>query len=425
MAESIQHFALKTIGMSTVNGRKPCTLMEAARHNLREIQAELGASGHINPRRMADNVTLAGPAAAAQVQATAEGLLAAVDTSKLKRDHVQAIEVVFSLPLGAPVEPSAYFAKCVEWLRVAVPLPVLLAVVHSDESAPHAHVLLLPVKDGKHIGGALNTRPHLKQLRESFFNQVAGPAGLKRDGAKVRGMVKQWAIAAVLARCEVMGLPAVMGPLWADYRVSIERDPTPAMLALGIDVNALRPEQTRQASPIGLQSNPIGLAPRAIGLQKESEKHQALSCVGLHQQITPASAPKAAPDAAAEPAMPPPAIDTMVALWAAVGCRSMWTKPTAAERERLHKLAMGRAAERERKATEARQVQTERHSAKPERLQRATLAMQACTTRHDAPRHAASDTRHGQQSLQPHRVTDDGLTRERYEHTHDLSAWND
>lgn len=348
MAESIQHFAVKTIGLSTVNGRKPCNLLEAARHNLREIQAELGARGHIDPRRITDNVILAGPATSAEIQALAADLLALVDTSKLKRDHVQAIEIVFSLHPGSPVEPMAYFAKCLEWLRVAVPLPVLLAVVHMDEAAPHAHVLLLPVKDGRHVGGALNTRPNLKQLRESFFTHVAGPAGLKRDGAKVRGIVKQWAVAAVLARCEVMGMPAAMGPLWADYRASIEREPTAPMLALGIDVNALRPDQTPQSGPVGLQPNPKGLAPRAIGLQKEGQKDQALSCVGLHQHTTPASASKAASDAATEPAMQPQAIGSLNAPWAAVGCCSNWTTPGKAERLRHARDAQQRAFDRHR-----------------------------------------------------------------------------
>jgi hypothetical protein len=333
MAESIQHFAVKTIGLSTVNGRKPCNLLEAARHNLREIQAELGARGHIDPRRMTDNVILAGPATSAEIQALAADLLALVDTSKLKRDHVQAIEIVFSLHPGSPVEPMAYFAKCLEWLRVAVPLPVLQAVVHMDEAAPHAHVLLLPVKDGRHVGGALNTRPNLKQLRESFFVKVAGPAGLKRDCAKVRGIVKQWAIAAVLTRCEVMGLPAAMGPLWADYRASIENEPTAPMLALGINVNALRPDQAQQSDPIGLQPNPIGLAPRAIG---------------LHQQTTPATAQKAASDAATEPAMQPQGIDSLNALWAAVGCRSNWTTPSKAERMRRARGAQQRGIDRHR-----------------------------------------------------------------------------
>lgn len=313
--ESVLHFALKTIGLSSVNGRKPCTLMNAARHNLREIQAELGASGHIDPRRMADNTILVGPATAAEVKTVADGLLALVDTSKLKRDHVQALEVVFSLAPGSPVEPQAYFIRCLEWLRVAVPLPVLLATLHRDEAAPHMHALLLPVKDGKHVGGALNTRPNLKQLRESFFSQVAGPAGLKREGAKARGMVKQWAISAVLARCKAMGLPAAMGPLWENYLTSIERDPTPQVQALGIDMNALRPDRSLLPSPIGLQSTPIGLEPRAIGLQIQRRQTQALSCVGLPSPPALATAPQAASGTDAEPA-----IEAITDLWAAVGC---------------------------------------------------------------------------------------------------------
>lgn len=302
----VMHFALKTIGMSSVNGRKPCTLLNAARHNLREIQAELGAFGHIDPCHMADNTILAGPATAVEVKALADGLLAIVNTSKLKRDHVQALEVVFSLPLGTPVDPLDYFSRCLEWLRVAVPLPVLLATSHRDEAAPHMHALLLPVKDGKHVGGALNTRPNLQRLRESFFSKVAGPAGLKREGAKVRGLVKQWAIAAVLARCKVMGLPAAMGPLWENYRTSIERDPTPQVHALGIEMNALRPDCSLLPSPIGLQSTPIGREPRAIGLQKQGAKTQALSCVGLPCPTTLATATKADSDSATEPT-----IDTM------------------------------------------------------------------------------------------------------------------
>jgi hypothetical protein len=407
MAESISHFAIKTVGMSTCNGRKQCTLLEAARHNLREIQAELGASGHINPRRMANNVTLAGPATAAQVQAMADELLAAVGTSKLKRDHVQAIEVVFSLPPEAPVEPLAYFSRCLAWLRLAVPLPVLLATVHRDEAAPHMHALLLPVKDGKHVGGALNTRPNLKQLRESFFTRVAGPAGLKRDGAKVRGMVKQWAVAAVLARCEAMGLPVAMGPLWANYRASIEREPTPQMLVLGVDVNTLRPENDRIQSPIGLQPNPLGLAPRAMGLQKQGEKHQALSCVGLHQQTTPASATKAASAMPDKPAATrPKAISTLADQWAAVGCRSVWTKPTDAERERLHQLAKVSAVTACQ--TTAKRMQAARDA------EALAKARQANRTKPAAM--ALAGAVH---------VDHDGLTRERDEHAHDLAAWAD
>ena len=77
MAGDVAYFAAKTIGMSKVNGRKPCDLLTAARHNLREIQAEMGSVGRIDPGRSATNAILAGPTDAAQVQALAVSLLAA------------------------------------------------------------------------------------------------------------------------------------------------------------------------------------------------------------------------------------------------------------------------------------------------------------------------------------------------------------
>ena len=77
MAADIAYFAAKTVSMSKVNGRKPCDLLTAARHNLREIQAEMGSVGRIDPGRSATNAILAGPADAAQVQAKAASLLAA------------------------------------------------------------------------------------------------------------------------------------------------------------------------------------------------------------------------------------------------------------------------------------------------------------------------------------------------------------
>lgn len=367
MAESIAHFAVKSIGLSRVNGRKPCTLLEAARHNLREIQAEQGATGHIDPTRTHGNTVLHGPATAAEVCAHAEDLQAGagIVRGSLRRDHCQAIEAVFSLPQQAAVpDPADYFATCLAWLAGALALPVLSAVVHRDEAATHLHVLLLPVKDGAHVGSAPIDRAALKRLRERFFAKVAGPAGLKHAGAKVRGMAKQWAIAAVFRRCEVLGLPAANGPLWPYLVACIERDPTAAMLALGIDANTIRPSDKPPhseppRSPIGIESIPIGFP-------KEGEKHRTLSCVGF------AHSPPSK--------QPLPAITSSAKLWAIVGRRSQWTAP------HQDRLRVARAAQQQAIA---------RHS-------------------HKLPQ---------QRPAPALRIGDDGLTRERDEYSHDLSAW--
>lgn len=360
MAESAYHFSVKTIGLSRCNGRKPCTLLEAARHNLREIQAELGAIGRIDAQRMARNSVMTGPHTAAEVQALADALLVNVDTTRLKRDHVQAVEVVFSLPPAAAIGLEGYFARCLQWLSNAMPMPVLLATAHHDEAAPHLHVLLLPVAAGKHVGGALIDRAKLRSHHESFFTQVAGPAGLKRRGAKLRGQPKLWAAEAVVRVCESMTLPHTMGPLWGLFLATIERDPTPHLMLLGIDVQTIRPPaQATRPSPIALEQCPIALL-------EPGHKTQGLSCVALHQQATPPE--------------PPKAIHTLAELWAAVGCRSAWTTPTKVERLREARTAQRRAVDR--------------HVRPRPKLPAPALP-----------------------------VDDEGLTRERDELAHDLSAW--
>lgn len=339
MAGDIAYFAAKTVSMSKVNGRKPCDLLTAARHNLREIQAEMGSVGRIDPGRSATNATLAGPADAAQVQALAVSLMAAagLNPDAMRRDHVQALEFVFSLPPSCGVDPAAYFARCLAWLMGALPLPVLSAVSHADEVAPHLHVLLLPLADGVYAGGKPVERPKLLRLRESFFNVVAGPAGLQRESAKLRGEPKRWAVAAVLARCESMGLPAASGPLWPVLVAAIERDPTAAVRALRIELSAPKDRQTQaEPNPIGIEGATMSSKPSPIGIEKQGEKNQSLSCVGIASKTTFKTAPEPRPrcergrqihadrtQAGADGIGKREVIETLDDLWQRVGIRAM------------------------------------------------------------------------------------------------------
>lgn len=281
MAESVSHFAVKSIGLSRVNGRKPCTLLEAARHNLREIQAEQGATGHIDPRRSRLNLVMAGPSTAADVQALAMGLMAAdgVDVVRLRRDYSQAIEVVCSLAPGSSIEPGRYFAEVLDWLKAALPLPVLSAVVHHDESSVHMHVLLLPLMNGKHVGSSPIERAALKRLREGFFAQVAGPAGLERQAARLYGTVKKWAIEAVMRECQRQEIPEKCGRLWPVFIAAIKRNPLEALKALDISVDSIRP--SCDALPDVPIDNPIGIEDNPIGIDAEVLRSQSLSCVGV------------------------------------------------------------------------------------------------------------------------------------------------
>lgn len=302
MASDNGFFATKSISLNICGGRKPQTLMDAARHNLREIQAERGAGSHINASRIAENVLLAGPGTAEGVQALADEwhTRAGIDTSTLRRDHCQAIEVLFSLHEQSGIDPVAYFRRCLDWVSAEMRLPVISAVIHMDEKTPHCHALLLPVREGKHVGSYPIARERLRGLRDSFFNTVAGPAGLKRMGAKMVGDVKRMAVAAVLRTCEAQGLAEKNGALWPFFRAAIERDPTKAVQALNLSEKEIRAGEKGAPNPIGFAGDSIDARANPIGFEKYPEKTEPYLCVGFAQQATsPDPSERAASDAAA------------------------------------------------------------------------------------------------------------------------------
>ena len=237
-------FSVKTTSLSRCGGRKPCTLLNAARHNLREIQPELGAVNGIDPRRSGCNVILYGPPKAAEVMELANQLLTQVVGLRLKRDHVQAIEIMFSVP-GDFSHHRDYFQRCLSWAEQAVGLPALSAVIHCDQNCPHMHVLLLPVKGGRHVGGSPINRPSLHRLRNSFFEVVAGPAGFQRASPKLHGAIKRLATEAVITEAFSRGLPEQAGEFWPTLEGAITAYPLPLVMQLGIDLEALRGRHMR------------------------------------------------------------------------------------------------------------------------------------------------------------------------------------
>ena len=161
---------------------------------------------------------------------------------------------------------------------------MLSAVAHMDESSPHCHILLMPInQDGEYVGGKPLAKPETKKNIESFFSEVALPAGLRRQGTKMRGALKQVAIDLILDRCKADGLPAANGALWPIFEAAIKKDPVPSLQAIGIDrqdINERYKDQIRE------QANPLGIKPRSpkpLGIDTFSSKKPTLSSVGIDQ----------------------------------------------------------------------------------------------------------------------------------------------
>ena len=229
--------AVKSIGLSRQGGRKPSTLAGAARHNLREIQAELGAHSHIDSSRTHLNEVLAGPNDAASVVQLANALIvgAGLQTSRLRKDFCQAVEIVFSLPPNTGVDTRAFFQRCVEWAAGRFGAEaVLSAVAHYDEGAPHAHVLISPLVDGKLRGSGLITRKPLSALRKSFEVLVARPFKLTMPPTRLSGEERRLAVAAVLTLLQTGCDSILQSALWETVKMLIEADPRPFVAALGV-----------------------------------------------------------------------------------------------------------------------------------------------------------------------------------------------
>lgn len=213
----------------------------AAQHNKREIQAELGATGSIDPTRSHLNLVLAGPAAAADVGQLAKDMMKAAGVGKLRKDAVQALEIVFSLPPGHGLDDRAYFVACAEWAgaNFGGAHNVLSVDIHRDESQSHCHVLILPLVDGRMIGNKITGgKQKVAALQKDFHANVAALHGLRKAPARLSGVAKEAGAKAVLQKLREASDGALQSLVWPQLREAMERDPSPFLLALEIELAA-------------------------------------------------------------------------------------------------------------------------------------------------------------------------------------------
>ena len=272
----------------------------AARHNKREIQAEMGATGSIDPTRSCLNEILTGPSTAADVGQLAKDLMTAAGVVKLRKDAVMGLEIVFSLPHGHALDDRAYFTACAEWAGLAFggAHNVLSADIHRDEAAPHCHVLLLPLIDGRMDGSnLLGGKQKLMALQKDFHAAVASKFGLSKAPARLAGTAKQAGAKAVLQHLRDTANPILKDRGWPAYRDAIEAAPASFLLAYGLEL-ATTEKKLRTFTQI-MTSKGKGPAkePNPIGFTLP-EKEQTLCSVGFTSKplvLPPAESPAPAP----------------------------------------------------------------------------------------------------------------------------------
>jgi len=243
-------FRVKSVGLSTRGGRKPCSLISAARHNLREIQQEQGARAHIHSHLSHKNQVLHGPVLSSDVLSLAEKLIQhyAVPRCKFRRDHVQAIEFLISLPCKTELDVLSYFRASLSWLIKTFGSEMILnAVVHLDEEAPHMHALVLPIKDGQYLGGALISRPRLPGLVKSFAQEVGLPHGLSFEPKlRLTSMQRNTSYQLVLDALRANSDPILLSRLWGLIEAHIKNYPVDFLDALGLKLPPTSPSKMQR-----------------------------------------------------------------------------------------------------------------------------------------------------------------------------------
>jgi hypothetical protein len=216
----------------------------ASRHNHREILAEIGpmGMGHIDPSKIRLNRVLRGSNTAAEVAANAKTLMREAGVVSLRKDAVRALEIVIGLPPNSGIDEARFFSDATEWVERHFGALVLSAIVHNDESAPHCHVLLLPLVGGRMIGSDLMGGPaKLKSLQAAFHTELSQKYGLVRQEAQQpsSAAMRSKAIAMAYTCLEAnSGLStAVLRALLAPHLAN----PEPLILALNLSMPAAAP----------------------------------------------------------------------------------------------------------------------------------------------------------------------------------------
>lgn len=239
--------------------RKPQTLLMAARHNLREIQAENGADyGKLDPTRIHLNELLAGPDKASDVVMLNNRLFATAgkDPAKQRKDYVQASEHVLSLAPGQ--EERGFFSVVVECFKgIYGDDNILNATVHRDQEQPHIHILVSPVTGGSYQGGRLHNNIQTN-LNKALIAQAVKPIGFTPPLTwKVKKQQTNEKSATVIAFLEYHQHPLLNDPAWPAWLKTISNDPNPLFEHYGLDTADIPKTmaQARLRKPIGIVAN--------------------------------------------------------------------------------------------------------------------------------------------------------------------------
>jgi len=180
---------MQRVGKLSSNPHDPKIMQKAAKHNLREIAAELmqGAANSIDPDKTHLNYVLRGASTSGEIISEMNRLMEAAKAKVRRKDAIRGVELILSLPKRSDIDHHSCFEDFLTWVGIFFAgIPIISAVAHLDETAPHLHVILLPIIDGYFRGNEImGNAVKLKSMHQSCYEMVG-----KRHGLTLRKKTK-------------------------------------------------------------------------------------------------------------------------------------------------------------------------------------------------------------------------------------------
>ena len=217
-------------------------ILDALRHNKREIQAELGAVGYIDASRSHLNLCLAGPDTSDAGYAFVKDSVAECERNsgrRIRKDAVLAMEIIFSLPAKSEqFNAEAFFQDCFEWIKKEFPENLVISAdAHLDEANPHLHVILNCIIKGRLIGSkAIGYKWNFRSRNIRFFEEIGKKYGLQPSTLTVSKADRKQLEAAVMAEFIRLNDPILKSPAFNAIKTAVGLNPVLFAQDLGVPI---------------------------------------------------------------------------------------------------------------------------------------------------------------------------------------------
>lgn len=226
--------ASQLIRLGAIKGKSG--VLEALKHNKRTLQAECGAGANIDVTRTPLNYCLTEIATPEAIATHAKVQMVKAGIDVPRKNGVMAVEIIFSLPIDRHNQDMRpFFNDCMAWVKQNFAGELLSFDIHLDESAPHAHAIILPLIDCKMQGNdMMGGIGNLNRLRNLFYSEIAIRYGLAKASRKPLNVKdKQSMVRQVLMR--LASDSAMQSSVWPCVRDAIHKDPMPWAQMLSIE----------------------------------------------------------------------------------------------------------------------------------------------------------------------------------------------